>query len=103
MLRRLGARPAMIDVRALLGNSPTFATSTHPRSRMELGESDSDCGGNYQCVNFGGLGFTVDLRCGSPCATDEDCPAADMACVEDVDSVTGALTGKKVCGPSFCE
>jgi hypothetical protein len=66
-------------------------------------ESDSDCGGTYQCVNFGGLGFTVDLRCGSPCETDEDCPAADMSCVEDVDSVTGALSGKKVCGPSFCE
>ena len=62
---------------------------------------DSDCGGDYQCVNFGGIGFLADYRCGSPCETDGDCPDPDASCIEDVDPA-GKISGKKVCGPSFC-
>ena len=65
-------------------------------------EADGDCGGNYQCVNFGGLGFLSDLRCGEPCETSSDCLAPGTSCIEDTHPVSGELTGKKVCGPDFC-
>ena len=66
-------------------------------------ETDGDCGGDHQCVNFGGQGFLADLRCGSPCETDADCLDAGTSCIEDVDPNTAQLTGKRVCGPDFCE
>jgi hypothetical protein len=61
--------------------------------------SDDQCGGDYVCTNFGGLGFLVDYRCGPPCATDDDCLDAGAICKADFDE-TGEPTGQKACVPT---
>ena len=63
--------------------------------------TDNDCGGGYLCANFGGLGFTADLRCGKPCESDSDCPDVDSSCEEDLDA-KGKPSGKKVCVLEAC-
>ncbi|MEE2779258.1 MAG: hypothetical protein VYE15_01945 [Myxococcota bacterium] len=61
-------------------------------------ETDEDCGGDYQCVNTGGLGTLVDLRCASPCTEQADCDDPDHSCKQDISSI-GQFTGKEACVP----
>ena len=61
--------------------------------------TDSECGGDYQCINFGGQNFLAKYKCGQPCLEDTDCLDAGTFCKEDFDK-GGKPTGKKACVPS---
>ena len=39
--------------------------------------ADSDCTGDYVCVNAGGQGLLENRRCMPPCETDNDCGGTD--------------------------
>ena len=64
-------------------------------------ELDSDCGGDWGCANFGGLGSLAEPRCGKPCDSDDDCDGADELCTDDV-APNGAPRGRKICMASDC-
>ena len=58
-------------------------------------DADGDCGGDYVCANFGGLGTLYDGRCTHLCETEADCEGDGVLCEEDVDA-KGKPTGNKV-------
>jgi hypothetical protein len=64
-------------------------------------EDDTNCGGDFVCGNFGGLGFLADLRCGPECGTDADCTDPTTTCQDDIDD-TGLSKGRKVCMSDQC-
>ena len=63
---------------------------------------DNDCGGDYLCMNVGGLGNLADMRCAAPCNAEDACDDATLSCTEGIDA-TGAPTGKFGCKPDACE
>ncbi len=63
---------------------------------------DNDCGGDYLCMNVGGLGNLADMRCAAPCNAEDACDDDTLSCTEGIDS-TGTPTGKFGCKPEACE
>ena len=64
-------------------------------------ETDTDCGGDFVCVNVGGLGDLALYRCGEPCAEVADCEEPGQSCTEDI-GPGGWPTGKRACMPDVC-
>ncbi|MGB0588161.1 MAG: hypothetical protein ACPGU1_00655 [Myxococcota bacterium] len=65
-------------------------------------ESDDDCGGDYVCINMGGLGESADMRCGEPCMPSQGCDDPDASeCTQHITSV-GQPTDSHACMPVSC-
>jgi hypothetical protein len=62
-------------------------------------ENDGQCGGDFQCINFGGQNFLAKYNCGQPCVEDNDCLEAGTFCKQDFDK-NGKPSGKKACVPT---
>ena len=66
-------------------------------------ESDEDCGGDYVCINMGGLGDSADMRCGEPCMPSQGCDDPDASeCTQHITNV-GQPTDIHACMPVSCE
>jgi hypothetical protein len=65
-------------------------------------EADNDCGGDYLCMNVGGLANLAEMRCAAPCGPDNACDDEELSCVEGIDA-TGTPTGEFGCKPLDCE
>ncbi|MDP6942792.1 MAG: hypothetical protein QF464_01470, partial [Myxococcota bacterium] len=66
-------------------------------------DSDDDCGGDFRCVNMGGLGGLADMRCGAPCDPAHGCEDPDASeCTQHITS-TGTPTDSYACLPASCE
>ena len=68
-------------------------------------ESNSDCAGDYVCVNAGALGLLEKRRCAPPCTGDSDCSGTDggATCAESINGATGEPEGTNGCIPDTCE
>ena len=68
--------------------------------------ADTDCAGNYVCVNAGGVGLLADYRCAPPCSAagdDASCAGTDggNTCSESVNA-DGSGEGVFACVPGNC-
>jgi len=63
---------------------------------------DNDCGGDYLCMNVGGLANLADMRCSAPCGEGNTCDDESLSCIEGIDA-TGTPTGQFGCKPLDCE
>ncbi len=62
---------------------------------------DTDCTGEYVCVNVGSVGLLEERRCAPPCTVDTDCNGTDggNSCVESNDGA-GKPEGVSSCEPT---
>jgi hypothetical protein len=65
-------------------------------------ELDADCGGDFVCVNAGGLEELADFRCAAPCETQVDCTENGGICKENI-GPSGAPSGFQACIPNTCD
>ena len=64
---------------------------------------NNSCGGDYICLNVGGIGPTLtDMRCGALCDPEVGCEDAAHNCIEKINQ-EGNTTGEFACMPSNCQ
>jgi hypothetical protein len=66
--------------------------------------ADSECPGEFVCINAGGSGMLADYRCAPPCEIDDNCTGAGggALCIESKDK-NGNPEAKKACIPDKCQ